>query len=464
MGDPLCPDPSFWRLSLISLLPGHIVLHLEPLCSSSHCPLCDVESTRVHSRYQRKPWDLPWSTWPVQLVVHTRKFFCDNKLCSRRVFTERFPGVLKSYARKTTRLRDVLLELAHASSAEAAARVGRRMGYIVSPDTLIGLQRKEQFEYPDTAVLGVDEFSMRHGQTYSTMLVDLERHQPIDVIEGKEAASLAQWLKDHPGISVLARDRAEAYAQAGRTGAPEAIQVADRFHLVKNVNDGLKELLRSHHWKIPEVDVDPSAGSTEPVPPSEVNDQGGQPSPEKTAIWEQVQQLKSLGYSIRAASRELGIHRKTAHKYMEAPGPPTYRPGPPRPTKLNPHLKYIVQRWNQGCHDARRLHLELSTRGYDGGYTQVKDLVRPWRTRKPATPPVRLRVSLNQWLLLRPNDHLDSTERQELEVILEANPGLALAYHLKEEFHRMVAQHDVEALDEWISTEAVPVSVQWYDS
>ena len=456
-GQPFCPDPQLWRLSLIGLHPNQIRLHLEPIRFTVPCPNCGVSSTRVHSRYQRKPWDLPWSLWPVQLVIHARKFFCDNRDCSSRIFTERFPGVLEHYARKTTRLVDILLELAHSGSAENAARVGKRLGYIVSPDALLSLQRKEQFDFPNTTVLGVDEFAMRRGQTYSTLLVDIERHQPIDVIEGREAAPLVEWLKNHPGISVLARDRAEAYAQAGRIAAPGAIQVADRFHLVKNVNDALKELLRSHRWRIPDLEVEPENESATSGSSPEATGQSvqKQPSPMKVAIWEDVQELKSIGYSIRAVSRELGIHRETVFRYMEARSPPAYHRGRPRPTKLTPHLKYIMQRWNEGCNNARTLHLELSKRGYDGGYTRIKDLVRPWRSGQPDKSVVLSRVSLNQWWLLRPNDRLDPEDKQKLELILEANPKLASAYHLKEEFRRIVAQHDVEALDEWISKAAL---------
>jgi transposase len=287
------------------------------------------------------------------------------------------------------------------------------------------------------------------------MLIDLERHLPIDVLEGKEAAPLTDWLEDHPAISVLARDRAEAYAQAGRIGAPDAIQVADRFHLVKNVNDALKELLRSHRWKIPENESVDEAN--DPEPSSEVEDliEHEQPSPAKIALWEEVQQLKTLGYSIRAISRELGIHRKTVQRYMEARSPPAYRLGPPRPTKLMPHMKYIRQRWDEGCHSAAALLPELRRRGYDGGLTQLRKLVRPWRSDQPGKLTVQPNVSFNQWLVLRPNDHLDFDEKQDLDLVLEANPSLALGYTLREEFQRIVSQRDVEALDGWISQAAL---------
>lgn len=454
-GQPFCPDPSLWRLSLISLHPDQIRLHLEPIRVAVGCPGCGVPSARVHSRYWRKPQDLPWSLWPVRLIVHSRKFFCDNHECCSRIFTEHFPGVLDSYARRTTRLSDVLLELAHPSSAEAASRIGSRLGYEVSADGLLRLQRKERFDFPDTVVLGVDEFSMLRGQTYSTIMVDLERHQPIDVIKGREAAPLAAWLEDHPGISVLARDRAEAYAQAGRIALPEAIQVADRFHLVKNVNDALKELLRSHRWKIPVAEVE--SESTDPLPPEDLNEQieHGQPSPAKIALWEEVQELKSLGYSTRAIARWLDIHRETACKYMEARSPPSYRPGQLRHTRLGPHLEYIRRRWGEGCHNATKLLLELRQRGYTGGFTQLRELVRPWRSRESGNSSVQSKISFNPWFVLRPNDHLDVAEEQTLNLVLGANPSLALGYRLKEEFQRIVAQRDAGALDEWIAKAAL---------
>ena len=164
-GEPLCPSPEVWRLGLIALLHDRILIHLEPRRESVLCPHCGTRSNRIHSRYWRRPWDLSWSSWPVQLVVHARKFFCDNALCLRRIFTEPFPGVLGRYARQTQRLHKVLLELAFSSCAEAAARVSKLLGYITSPDTLIRYQRREQITTPMPQVLGVDEFALRRGST-----------------------------------------------------------------------------------------------------------------------------------------------------------------------------------------------------------------------------------------------------------------------------------------------------------
>ena len=264
-GEPLCLSPALWRLGFIAWLHNRIVIHLEARRLFVPCPQCGIKASRVHSRYRRRGTDLPWSSWPVQLVVHTRKFFCDNIRCLRRIFTETFPGVLAPYARRTKRMGQALLELAHSSNAESAAWVGGFLGYPTSPDTLLRCQRQEPIHTPTPRVLGVDEFALRRGCTYATILVDQERHQPVDILEGKQAEPLTQWLRDHPGVDILTRDRAEAYALAGRTGAPAAQQVADRFHLVHNVGEALKKLLRSQRWIVLEPETVATRAPPDPI-------------------------------------------------------------------------------------------------------------------------------------------------------------------------------------------------------
>ena len=214
-GEPLCPWPKVWRLGLIAWLRNRIIFHLEVRRQSVPCPQCGVKSSRVHSRYRRRASDLPWSSWPVQLVIHTRKFFCDNLRWLRHIFTETFPGVLAPYARRTQRLEQALLELVHASNAESAAGVGGFLGYPTSPDTLLRCQRQEPISVATPRVLGVDEFALRRGCTYATILVDLERRRPVDILEGKQAQPLTQWLRDHPGVDILPRDRGEAFCPGG---------------------------------------------------------------------------------------------------------------------------------------------------------------------------------------------------------------------------------------------------------
>jgi transposase len=248
--ESLCPAPAAWRISQMAPEQDRIILYLEPVRTVVACPVCGTDSQRIHSSYQRRPWDLPWGLWLVQLVVHVRRFFCDHPACPRRIFVESFPAVLARYARQPERWRQVLLELAHSTSAEMAARVARWMGYVTSPDPLIRRQRAERFTFPASRVLGVDELALRRGLTYGTLLVDLERHQPIAVLEGRTAEPLTSWLQAYPTVAILVRDGADAYVLAGRQAAPDVLQVADRFHLVRNVGGALKTLLYSSRWHL----------------------------------------------------------------------------------------------------------------------------------------------------------------------------------------------------------------------
>jgi transposase len=452
-GEPLCPSPKLWQPGLIVLLHDRILIHLEPLRESVPCPHCGTRSNRIHSRYWRRPWDLPWSSWPVQLVVHARKFFCDNAQCLQRIFTEPFPEVLRRYARQTQRLHKVLLELAFSSCAEAAARVSKLLGYITSPDTLIRHQRREQITTPMPQVLGVDEFALRRGCTYGTILIDLERRQPVDILDGKQAEPLAQWLREHPGVDILVRDRAEAYALAGHTAPPQALQVADRFHLARNVSDALTELLRSRQWIIPaqetKLAIHPEMHRTPAAARLEMKEPKA--TPRKEALWEAVQQRKESGEYIRAMARELGVCRRTVRKYLAADHPPAYRKGFRRRTKLAPYLSHMHQRWQEGCHSARQLYGELVSRGYQGSESQVRATVQPWRSRRRPTAPRTNRPTTGfHWRVLRPNQHLSKSFKQELADFLEANPALSKGYHLKESFQRTLVQHDVEAFDAWL--------------
>lgn len=448
----LCPDPATWRIGWVASGSDRIMLHLEPIRRAVPCPSCGVLSSRVHSRYRRRAWDLPWCSWQVQLMVYTRRFFCGTPECQRRIFAEPFPNVLPPYARQTLRLRGALLELSHASGAEMASRLAKLLGFSASPDTLIRRQRQEALPTPSPKAIGVDEFALRRGSTYATILVDLEQHRPVAVVEDRKAAPVATYLAAHSGIEVLARDRAGAYALAGRTAAPNALQVADRFHLVHNVSDALRELCRSRRWVVPAPEVhavcDPPIPQSGLSPTARPHSREPQPTPTKQARWEAVQQRKDKGQSLVTIARDLGMNRHTVRQYLAADKPPVYPPRRPRRTRLTPYLSYLTKRWAEGCHNARRLYSELTQQGYTGSERQVRAAVRTWRGMK--NPPPAGRAMPLQWLVLPPPSHLDPSDREELDRVLAVNPPLALGYRLKERFRELVAHRDIAALDRWI--------------
>jgi transposase len=283
--------------------------------------------------------------------------------------------------------------------------------------------------------------------------VDLERRQPVAVLEGRTAEPLIQWLQAHPTIAVLVRDRADAYALAGRVAAPDALQVADRFHLARNVSKALKTLLHARRWHQPGTGLPPAPLAHTPGPPTvspaDAPPQASQPTPRKRAVWEAVQRHREVGRSLRQIAYTLGLDRRTGRKDLAADQPPVYPARRPRPTQLTPYLRYLANRWTQGCHNARQLSHELVQRGYRGSELMVRVVVRPWRTRPQAHPSVVTPAQLAR-LLLQPAGRLTEAERDTLDGFLHANPLLAQGYRLKTRFHALLAERNVEAFEPWL--------------
>lgn len=379
-----------------------LTLRVTSMQALVHCPVCRFPTRRIHSRYVRTVADLPWGPWHVVLRLHVRKFFCTNGRCTRRIFTERLPQLVVPWARRTQRLASWLAHIAVALGGAAAARLSRCLGVDMSRNTFLRLLRR--LPIPSLAtpkVLGVDDWAYRKGQTYGTILIDLERRRPVALLHNREAGTLTQWLQAHSGVEIITRDRSKAYADGARQGAPAAIQVADRFHLLQNVAEALEQVCSAHGSVLTAVNeamrqapirqADGSMAVPVPPPPPTPTAQelATQRRARRLALYEQVWALHRQGWSGEAIARQLGMGRTTVFRYLHAPAFPERKGRADRgQSVLNPHKDYLVQRWNAGCRDARQLCAELRHRGYRGSYPTVAPLYpSPASGPRRGTPP-----------------------------------------------------------------------------
>ncbi len=453
---------------------------------SARCPLCGMCAARIHSRYPRTLVDLPWATMAVHLRMRVRRFFCDNDTCRRRIFAERLDDVSTAYAQRTDRQRTALTVIALALGGEAGSRLAADLGMPASPDTLLRLIRQApEGERPVPTMLGVDDWAIHKGLTYGTILIDLERRQPADLLPDRSSTSLAAWLKAHPGVQLIARDRAGAYAEGAREGAPEAVQVADRWHLVDNLADALEEFFRSKGACLTAAaaalieQTAPNEPGDTPAPPAADEIYRGKrrhPQPERgrerqTAAaeagvarrrenYEQARALHANGATIAAIARTVGIGRRTVYRYLRQDPPERKRRtdfGQHR--VITPYEPYLLTRWAEGCHTATVLWREIQAQGFAYSLTNVQRFVAQLRQEGPSAtgrrrtglsrphgPPPRQVASL---VLRRPEKRSDE-QRAYLSQLRIADPAIAVATDLVTDFLVMLRRREGARLPIWL--------------
>ncbi len=478
-----CLHSPLLRLQRVALADDTVELALQVDRAAACCPRCAQPSIRVHSHYTRTLGDLPWQGQAVRLRVHVRRFFCATPDCPRTIFAERLPDVAEPHARTTIPLHDAHRNVGLALGGEAGARLARQLHMPTSPDTLLRRVRNAPLPtQPVPRVLGVDDWAWRKGHRYGTILYDQERQRPVDLLPDREAATLAAWLKAHPGVQVITRDRAGAYAQGARLGAPKAVQVADRWHLLKNLREAVERLLdrlRSHLRQAAEVVAAAAASTPDPVPPAAEAAAAAevlQPSPEplpplplrrkevarqarqqrRRERYAQVVALHRQGLSEREITRQLKISRGTVARWVRAPDFPERAPQrrPPRPHPVDAHLEYIRQRQQEGCRNLKQITRELVAQGHPLSYHQVHRRLGGSRRRVlqaariPLVVPSPRRTS---WILLKPLAEVSTDDRPFVEALSQSSAEIAAATGRAHEFMAMVRGREPAALEDGLS-------------
>jgi transposase len=489
------PVGTLLSMTAVTITAEQVTADLAATAPAMPCPRCQIQAFRIHSHYQRTMADLPILQRSVRLVLYVRRFFCDNPTCQQHTFCERLPQLVAAGARRTTRLRTEQRRLALDVGGEAGARLAQRQGMPVSPATLLRLARRDPPPAaPTPRVLGVDDFSLRKGQVFGTILVDLERHQPIDLLPDRSSDTLAAWLQSHPGIEVISRDRSTEYADGATRGAPTAVQVADRFHLLQNLREALQRVLEQHLAVIqttqmpvvetpalPEADPsDSSAPLTDEVLAVAALPEAPRTRQEQLQVarrarrqerYTTVRELHAQGVSIHAIARQMGISRQTVRRLVRADQFPEHGVRRPRRRKLDPFVPVLREQLAAGNDNGAALwRLLRDQHGYSGSRSQVTPWVadhrhlcppssdtlqsrrgRPPATQAPAVPTPRRRSARQiSWLLIRPLKDLEAEEQQLLERLTQACSDIEVAYTLGQSFITMVKAHDHAAYDDWI--------------
>lgn len=374
MSRSLSPCPAEVQVEQLLAKDDHIVLMLRAVRRTAACPRCAQPSSRIHSYYERWLADLPWNGVPVRIRLRTRRFFCDTPECSHHIFTERLPDTTATYARRTLRMEQALRWLGLALGGAAGARTAQRLGLTVSGDTMLRELRRMPLSptpAPTTPrVLGMDDWAWRKGQRYGTILCDLERHCVVDLLPDRQSSTVTEWLQDHAPPEVISRDRAGAYAEAARQGAPGAVQVADRFHLVRNLREALEHVMSRHRPLIEEAFRQSTPPVTHPPilpansPPTRAQQLSQQRRQRRLERYQQVMELHQRGTSKRAIALQLGLNRKTVRYWLRA-GQFPERQVTPRHSSVDRWLSYLEKRWNEGCHNRCQLWRELKSQGAD---------------------------------------------------------------------------------------------------
>lgn len=465
----LLPDAAELRLTRVISESDFLAVEVEVARAVVPCPGCGRVCSRRHSYYVRTLADLPSHGVRVQLRLRTRKFFCDARACSRRIFTERLPRTAAPYARCSLRLSEAFRNIGFVAGAEAGARLARQLGMATSPDTL--LRRMRQFVIGNgwiPRVLGVDDWAWRRGHRYGTILVDLERRSVVDLLPDRSAESFAAWLETHPGIEIISRDRAGCYAEGATQGAPQAVQVADRWHLLRNVSEALQRVVERErkqlisatatlHQELGAVAVvrAPSLPAVSRLP-SRAEQSSQQKRNQRLASYREAMRLRQTGSTQEEVARKLALSTRTIRRWEQAGQFPERAPVPPKRKQIDRWVSYLERRWREGRSNALALWRELRQQGYRGS----RGAVQRWATRQRqiALPPAVSGVprllfpsprQATWWLLQEPAAR-DGKQNAFVNALEQLSPAIANVAQQAREFVSLLRERRPHQFAKWL--------------
>ncbi|MFK0179619.1 ISL3 family transposase [Streptomyces xanthochromogenes] len=421
----------------------------------AECTGCGHLSAWCHSRYARRLSDVTLAGRSLLIDLSVRRLYCENTTCPKVTFAEQVPGLTVRYQRRTPRLQRLVEDVGVVLAGRGGSRMLRILNIRLSRVAV--LSQLMQMPLPQLVtpkVLGVDDFAL-YGDTYGTLLVDATTRLPLTLWEGRDAQQLGRWLRDHPGVEVACRDGSLAYRQGVTAGAPDAVQVSDRFHLWQGLSRRVQDIASTHRGCLPAAL--PATGDADTAQVGEADENttaDTRAARHARRLFETVQALSRSGRSHSSVARELGLNRRTVSKYARAhTWQEVVRRLPRKASTLDPYLDYLQQRWDEGQHSAKILHEELQIKGYLGHYQRVKMAVAPLRRGLPIDEPRERPPSPREtarWITTHPHrrsPHIND----RLPRLLDHCPELRAAHDLVRRFAAMLDNHDATDLPEWLN-------------
>ncbi len=463
---------------------NEVTVTVRAASPTASCPCCATISKRVQSRYTRTLRDLPASGRLVHLIMRVRRFYCQERTCVRKIFAERFPALTLPRVKFTLRLQETLREMGFALGGEAGAHLGKHLSIPGSSDTILRLVKKTHLPAASSPrVVGIDDWSWKRRLRYGTVICDLESNKPIDVLPDRSVETVSVWFENHPTVEIVSRDRSSEYAAGISKGAPQALQVADRWHLGKNLADSVSTLLARCRAEIRrglhgQAEPSQEREETEPVLEEEryaprshsvVLAREGRRA-QKLDRYTQVVDLHHQGLRAANIASRVGIGERTVHRWLAHGSFPEARQRRRRPSLIDPYERYVLSRWQEGYQNGSQLHKELTAQGYKGSPKAMYNYLATLRTpRSDASKSIRLKPQRRKsvpsspvplenfsaqratWLFVCQPEQLDERQQEELALIRQASPSAETTYGLAQAFMQMIRGHTGHLLETWLS-------------
>lgn len=424
----------------------------------SKCPNCGKFSKKIHDRYFRTISDLPVFQYRTIIRLKTRKFKCDNSRCKRKVFSEQIPMILR-YSRRTDRVSRILESLAIELTGKLGSIISKQLSITVSCSTITRIAHSQQLsEIKQPRILGVDDWAYRKGVSYGTILIDMETSRPIDILPSRESNDLKKWLMKYNDVQIVTRDRSSSYSSAIDEACPNAIQIADRFHLLSNLSDALDTYFKSISGtinRLVKAKTSELLNMYEAEPKNilaveeQINDISIDPRLDR---FNKVKELQANGVPILRISKDLGMSRNTVRSYFvqESLSPRSH----PKLTNIELFANHIVARLNVRGYKLKDIFEEICELGFNGSRSQAYHNINVMKRTYEINTPGFLQFQNNKISYIKPlstrklakyiglhfTNISDPRERNYMEILLKNVPELRIVRKLVQIFKTMLVR------------------------